>query len=60
MLSVGELKAILQNWSDDTPVCVRVYSYVKMITPNKKKIIIIISKINLDFIKIVIIFVIQN
>ena len=24
MLSVGELKAILQNWSDDTPVCVSV------------------------------------
>jgi hypothetical protein len=24
MLTVGELKAILQNWSDDTPVCVSV------------------------------------
>ena len=24
MLTVGELKAILQHWSDDTPVCVSV------------------------------------
>ena len=24
ILTVGELKAILQKWSDDTPVCVRV------------------------------------
>ena len=24
MLTVGELKAILQRWSDDTPVCVSV------------------------------------
>ena len=24
MLTVGELKAILQKWSDDTPVCVSV------------------------------------
>ena len=24
MLTVGELKAILQNWTDDTPVCVSV------------------------------------
>lgn len=24
MLTVGDLKAILQNWSDDTPVCVSV------------------------------------
>lgn len=24
MLTVGELKAILQRWSDDTPVCVSI------------------------------------
>ena len=89
---MGELKAILQNWSDDTPVCVSVDNKSKprdikrtgtllthihkrpdIITSSVglflckyddysdlKKIIIIISEINLDFIKIGIIFVIQN
>ena len=29
MLTVGDLKAILQNWTDDTPVCVSVDSKSK-------------------------------
>lgn len=29
MLTVGDLKAILQNWTDDTPVCVSIDSKSK-------------------------------
>lgn len=29
MLTVGELKAILQNWSDDTPVTVSIDNHSK-------------------------------